>query len=126
MDKKQFYWELLQHEDNLFTNRSNLLIVVESIFIAAIATLYSDMNKVLLFAFCGLALLITLVWLYINFLHMSKVQPAVKIALKKHHPYWSKYARIKGATRTHFLLGIIIPALFAIFWTGLIVYINCH
>jgi len=45
MDDSEYYWDWLKHEDNLFTNRNNLLLVAESMTFAAVATIQAGTGK---------------------------------------------------------------------------------
>ena len=59
--------ELLFHVNNVFHDRVNLLLVAQSIFFAAIATLWQDQGRLIKLVICGLGIVMTLVLWYANF-----------------------------------------------------------
>jgi hypothetical protein len=58
--------ELLFHVNNVFHARVNLLLVAESIFFAAIATLWREQDSLIKFVVCGLGMVMTLVLWFAN------------------------------------------------------------
>lgn len=58
--------ELLFHVNNVFHDRVNLLLVAQSIFFAAIATLWQDQGRLIKLVICGLGIVMTLVLWYAN------------------------------------------------------------
>jgi hypothetical protein len=59
--------ELLFHVNNVFHDRVNLLLLAQSIFFAAIATLWQDQGRLIKLVICGLGIVMTLVLWYANF-----------------------------------------------------------
>ena len=58
--------ELLFHVNNVFHDRVNLLLVAQSIFFAAIATLWQDQGRLIKLVICGLGIVMTMVLWYAN------------------------------------------------------------
>jgi hypothetical protein len=58
--------QLLFHVNNVFHTRVNLLLVAESIFFAAIASLWKDGDRSIKLIFCGLGITMTLILWFSN------------------------------------------------------------
>jgi hypothetical protein len=58
--------ELLFHVNNVFHDRVNLLLLAQSIFFAAIATLWQDQGRLIKLVICGLGIAMTTVLWYAN------------------------------------------------------------
>ncbi len=118
MDDSIYYWDWLKHEDNLFTNRNNILLVAESMTFAAVATVQaadaSTTHSVLL-VIAGL--FITLIWLLASWKHLLSTDPPLKKKLREADPRRKEFdiARNKWWSN-HWLIGFILPLGLLIVW----------
>jgi len=118
MDDSEYHWDWLKHEDNLFTNRNNLLLVAESMTFAAVATIQAGTGKPahgILLAAVGL--FITLIWLFASLKHLVSTDPPLKRKLREVDPRRNDFdlARSKWWSN-HWLIGFILPFGLLIIW----------
>lgn len=85
MDEKDYYWDWLKHEDNLFTNRNNLLLVAESMTFAAVATIQAGTagNSAFGVLLATAGLFITLIWVFASLKHLVSTDPPLKRKLRE-------------------------------------------
>jgi len=83
-DDSKFYWDWYKHEENLFTNRSNLFLVAESMLFAAVATLRAAPHPTLTAALlASLGIYVTVVWLRVSHLHHTRTRKPLREELHK-------------------------------------------
>lgn len=120
----QRLWEWILHEDHLFTNRANFLLVAEAMLFAGFATLLTDasINRWLLVVVAAAGIIVTLVWLYIatvqNFLTMNPIKRILEEAAPE-------YGEIALGRRKpwpcNVVLGIVLPSFLLVVWLALLV-----
>jgi hypothetical protein len=118
MDDSEYYWDWLKYEDNLFTNRNNLLLVAESMTFAAVATIQAGTGKSahgILLAAAGL--FITLIWLFASLKHLVSTDPPLKRKLKEVDPRRNDFDLARSQWwSNHWLIGFILPFGLLIIW----------
>lgn len=122
-EDRDFYFEWLKHEDNLFSNRSNFFILSESMLFAAVGFFFSEnLSSIgLLIPFTGI--FISSVWIFISCKHLFTTERYVKEKLKEKEHRWKEISdRIKDKyPAVHELIGIYLPIGFIIVWVIFIV-----
>jgi hypothetical protein len=123
----QFFWETLQHEDNLFTNRCNFFLVGESMLLTAAATLLTTKepaNPRALTILYAAGVIVSAVWLLVSVRHLHSTLRPIKHFLHNHHgpfstirawrdrPPWNWY-------RIHVMMGWVLPIVFLMTWLAL-------
>jgi len=128
MNKDEFLWDWLKHENNILANRGSFFLIAESALFAIIATKSSTTTLALQCVLCVTGFLITILWLLVNIKHIFGTHRLIKNKLDdfKDHP-WSKNRKelTKWPWSNHKLLGILLPALFLLLWTFLFVLYLC-
>jgi hypothetical protein len=118
MDDSEYYWDWLKHEDNLFTDRNNLLLVAKSMTFAAVATIQAGTGKSvhgILLAAAGL--FITLIWLFASLKHLVSTDPPLKRKLREVDPRRNDFDLARSKWRfNHWLIGFILPFGLLIVW----------
>jgi len=110
--------ELLFHVNNVFHDRVNLLLVAQSIFFAAIATLWQDQGRLIKLVICGLGIVMTLVLWYANFT-LYKRSNLLTVLLQTIDPVYKAYldaVSLKYVTVTG-LLAHFLPLVCLSAWT---------
>jgi len=120
MDDKDFYWDWLKHEDNLFTSRNNFFLVAESMFIVAVATLSSSASEVVRASgnlLCLAGFVITIFWLLASLKHVLPTDPRLKENLKKVEKRRKDFddAR-KNWWSNNWLIGVYLPIFLLGIW----------
>ena len=93
---KEYYWDWLKHEDNLFTNRNNFFLIAEGMLIAAVAGLLdsglqNSQSSVLLLCLAGL--FVSFIWVFANLKHLVATEPKIKEELHATEPRRKKLDR---------------------------------
>ena len=114
MDEKEWLWDWIKHEGNVFNARGNLFLVAESMLIVAVATMAASskkLNSLLVLTYIG-GIFVTLVWLYVNGKH-RQIQGIIVRKLEEMH---CLYKEIKAQCKkcpwcidNHTMMGIILP-----------------
>jgi len=119
-DDKDYYWDWLKHEDNLFTNRNNFFLIAEAMLIAAVAALsdsvlQNSQPSVLLLCLAGL--FVSVIWVFANLKHLVATEPKIKEKLhatelrrkefdERRSKWWSN----------HWLIGMVLPLGLVLVW----------
>src|SRR5205807_1999665 len=130
LDSRQIdrLWEYRLHLINIFYNRLNFYLIFESVLLGIIGVLYSRPNPTTsvlrLLDFIGIA--ITIVWIYImarqkyslNILNknMREVVPEYKV-------YREGIEKVKWPFSTVSLEAYLIPAIIALLWIAIILFL---
>jgi hypothetical protein len=119
-DDKDYYWDWLKHEDNLFTSRNNFFLVGEAMLLTATAAFYSASKTPklpILIVLTVAGLFVTLVWLTANMKHVLATEQHIKKKLWRVEPRRSEIdAMRKNWPRNHVLIGILLPGGLVIAW----------
>jgi hypothetical protein len=125
MEEKEWYWDWIKHEGNIFTNRGNFFLVAESMLLVAVFALAAGSNhqeSFLLLSYIG-GIFVILIWLYVNCKH-KKTQA---IIVNKYKELCPQYNKIKSNVKmcpwciaNHTMMGIILPFGFLIIWVTLL------
>lgn len=125
-------WEWALHEDNLFTNRGNFIMIAEAMLFTAFATLLVDSSPnrgaITLIGITGM--LVSLVWLYISTVQNLRTMHPIKAILRQKVDEYrfvaSKRYGQKGSgiklLPIHILMGTILPALLTVLWLMLLLF----
>lgn len=124
MENREFNWDWVKHEDGIFTNRSNFFFVAEAMFFSGVAFIMaaggvsSDVSSSMLPRFlsltCWAGVIITFFWLLVNMVYTFTTQRTIKNRLKELEPRWRESG--KKCFSNHICIGIVLPALYAVFW----------
>lgn len=88
MEDREYYWDWMKHEDNLFTNRNNLLLVAESMTFAAVATVQAGTAGHSTFGvlLAAAGFFITLIWMFASLKYLVPTDPPLKRKLREIDP----------------------------------------
>ena len=128
MDDKDFYWDWLKHEDNLFTNRNNLLLVAEAMLFAAVAALLATTGKTAHAALLASAgLFVTVIWILASLKHLVPTDPRLKQKLREVEKRRADFddARKKWWSN-HWVIGFVLPLGLLIVWSIWLTMIICQ
>jgi len=119
--ERQFYWDWLKHEENIVTNRSNFFLVAEAMFVAAVATLWSqseNASQLATLSTCIAALLITSAWLFVNVKHIEHTGHKIREKLKELDPRVKEIRDYKGIwnLRAFKLIGYGVTGILLLLW----------
>jgi hypothetical protein len=119
-------WEWSLHEDTLFSNRVNFMLVGESMLFAGFATLLSaqSLHKGALLTIGILGVLVSLVWLWVARKQLCLVNKPIQIELKKAWPEYEEMAgkREKWWQRPHNIIGVFLPIILMVAWVFLLCF----
>ena len=127
MDDKDWYWDWIKHEGNVFNARGNFFLVAESMLLLAVAALASSSSKSssLLFFIYMAGSFVTLIWLYVNGKH-RKIQAVI---VQKLEDADERYKEIKAKSRecpwciaNHTMMGFILPLGLLALWIVLLIW----
>jgi len=120
LDDKDFYWDWLKHEDNLFTNRNNFFLVAESMFFVAVAALLSSETEVAIASarfLCWAGVGFSVFWFLASLKHVIPTDPRLKEKL------WEVEKRRKDFDdlrkkwwSNHWLIGVYLPVFLVSIW----------
>lgn len=124
MDEGHFLFEWLKHENIIFSNRVSFFLLVETALFIFIGT--SSGNFILPnWAVFSMGLLITLIWLIVNFKHIYGTHIAIvnNLEAQKDHP-WHKVRKERNYTpwSNNKILGILLPLVFLVLWIVCLIY----
>jgi len=117
-------WEWLQHEDNLFAQRTSLLTVTQSMLLVAFTTIIAssiDLSKLVYVSTLSITGIATCVmWIYYGFRIDKYTIKKIKDILVV-EPQFDNYSHILHERQQHQLemnavFGVLIPVLFIITW----------
>lgn len=120
-------WKWVFHEDNLFSNRGNLLLVAESMIFTAFAIVLANSRATVAPWFLGMVAIfgvfLSLVWLRVMSIQKSTVTQ-LKDRLKKADKLYGEICGIrKHDVGIHQLLGYLVPAAILVVWLALLILI---
>lgn len=109
-------WSWLINEANLYTNRLNFYVLVQSMFFVAFAS-YSG-KAIYFYIACSLAgIFLSLVWILISRNQNNNVVIPLRRLIYAHWLVGNQInSRQKKVLRTHFILGIILPCFLILIW----------
>ncbi len=115
-------WEWALHEDHLFTNRVNFMLVAEAMLFAAFASLLAGNSPhiVVLIAIGITGIIVTLVWLYTTAVQIFSTAKPIQTILKQVIPEYGDIAR-KRKWPIHLVIGGVLPILLLCTWLVLII-----
>lgn len=125
-DEKDWYWDWIKHEGNIFTARGNFFLVAESMLLVVVATLASNYVQHITFLIysCSAGLFITFIWLYVNGKH-NHLQGIIVNKLKDIYPPYKEKKemsrRCPWCIPNHNMMGIILPVGLLILWVVLLI-----
>jgi len=127
MGDKDWYWDWIKHEGNVFNARGNFFLVAESMLLLAVTALASSSSKplsLLLFIYIAGAF-VTLIWLYVN----GKHRKTQTIIVQKLEDSDGRYKDIKVKSRecpwciaNHTMMGFILPLGLLALWITLLIW----
>ena len=130
MEDKEFYWDWLKHEDNLFTNRCNFFLLAESMFLAGSTQLLPQdsghaHNKIFLFIIGVIGFIVSLIWLCSSINQLLMFEKKIKAKLSNVDERWKEiHMSPLKCPKIHPLMGYYLPILFLIAWCFLLPYIT--
>lgn len=122
-DDRRFYWDWVKHEDILFVYRGTVFVVGESMLFTGAATLLAARLRFAYAVFCGLGLISTAIWLWVNYLQQFRTHRPIKslLAVTEHHWLQVAAARQHQLIGPHTLMGLVLPVVIIIAWLVLLV-----
>ena len=118
-EKKNFLWDWLNHENNIFTNRGSVFLLAETLLFVIISTGVNNSivpQNIMIIA----GLVITLIWLLVNLKHIYGTHRVIVNELNLDPNYvWNEVRKKRKKIffwSNHFLLGILLPFIFLLLW----------
>lgn len=116
----EFYWDWAKHEDTLFTQRSNVFIVAESILFASLRIGAAPTSPLSAYVLYLLGTVVSIVWFLTTTSHRKSISMLLKTEIARVEPRWKKIKdeRAKDGWRpVHPLIGTLLPLCFLLAWT---------
>ena len=125
-EEMRLIYDLVQHEDEMFYQRSNLFLVAESMVLVAYSLLVSRAGEIPVRGevIASFGLIVSLIWAWAS--HRALViLRYVTIRAMKEHPYYRRIREERPNQRLRFmgstkLMAYAIPAIAIIMWTVLL------
>ena len=114
------YWDWLLHEDDLFSNRLNFILIAESMLLIAFAINsygISNLTKVL----GGAGILTATLWCYVSAIQIFSLINPIKIQLRRVLPEYKEIKDISLLADPNIWLGVLFPLLLMGIWVFLII-----
>lgn len=123
----EFYWQWGLHENHMYINRSNYILVAEAMLFAAMAQLLASSKpniELALSVIYGLGTFITVIWMAINYRQLAHTDKHVRIKIAEHMPLWGEVNKVrpKPIIGIRLLTGLFLPMAILIAW--IILWIN--
>jgi hypothetical protein len=117
----EFYWEWGLHEDHMYTNRTNYVLVAEAMLFAAMAQLRASSEvraSAALRVIYGLGVFVTLIWLSVNHRQLQHTDKLIVEKIKEHVPLWKAVDDRRPRTffRIRMLTGYLLPIVLLMAW----------
>jgi hypothetical protein len=114
--------EWIRHEDEIFMNRANLFVAVESIFLATFAAVLAinraELFTLKLLAFVGAGM--TACWLYVSTAHFVGIISPMKDELEEADDLYAKINAYHRHHPTTWVIGVVVPLVILIVWVLLL------
>lgn len=118
----ELLWHHALHEDNIFNDRLNFFLVIESILLAVIAMLFEHTNtnkEIILRLFMGLGFFLTIIWTFVSARQMyilNLIRNRIKNNIQNYANTIKELEKIKWSLSNTLLLSYFIPFTFIVIW----------
>jgi hypothetical protein len=123
VDRGEFLWERIKHDDALFASRSEFFLLGQSVLVAAGVLVVASTSisagdrRLIALLVAGLSIVTIAIWIWTSLRHLW-VRDALYAALTDSGPVFQPVSGGRRVPRpgAHVLMGVILPSGFLVLW----------